>query len=64
MNSLNNTLREKLPSLTTNRRVRKGGLLYIQYQSNKMQRNYVTLHYDYTTDDITTVHLNYTSNKA
>ena len=29
MNSLNNTLREKLPSLTTNRRVRKGGLLYI-----------------------------------
>ena len=29
MNSLDNTLREKLPSLTTQRRVRRGGLLYI-----------------------------------
>ena len=29
----------------------------VQYQSNKMQHNYITLHYDYTTDGVTIVPL-------
>ena len=37
-----------------------------QIKCNVITLHYITitLHYDYTTDDITTVHLNYTSNKA